>query len=71
MIERYSLVDRFINSVKGALAGALFGVFFAVLAAFARGGPELTSGIMETWWWFSALGAFTGLFTPLSGESST
>jgi CDP-diglyceride synthetase len=64
------MVDRFKNSVKGALAGALFGILFAVAATFFRGGPDLTTGIMETWWWFSALGAFAGLFAPLGGASS-
>lgn len=60
------MVDRVKNSVKGALGGALFGILFAVVASFFHGGPELIAGIAETWWWFAALGAFAGLFAPLS-----
>jgi len=46
----------------GALAGALFGIFFAAFASITHNGPELITGIKETWWWFAALGAFAGAF---------
>jgi len=58
------MIDRVKNSVKGALGGALFGIFFAAVASLFHGGPELFDGIKETWWWFAGLGVFAGLFAP-------
>ncbi len=60
---------RIKNSVKGALGGALFGVFFATVASMLHGGPELIVGIKETWWWFAGLGAFAWFFSPSGGEN--
>ncbi len=49
------------NTVLGTLGGALFGVGFGALASFFEGGPELMTGIRESWLWFAIMGAFLGV----------
>lgn len=41
----------------GLVVGAAFGVLFGALASVFRNGPELTTGVLESWWWFSLAGA--------------
>ncbi|MEY4631395.1 MAG: hypothetical protein RIQ81_1515 [Pseudomonadota bacterium] len=36
--------------------GAAFGVLFGALASIFQGGPEMSRGIQETWWWFAVAG---------------
>ena len=59
------------NVLIGAIAGALFGIGFGALASFFEGGPELLTGIKESWLWFTVMGAifgFSGLY-PYSEKS--
>ena len=58
------MVHTIKKTIVWSLFGGLFGVFFAVCASFLHMGPALTDGILETWWWFAALGAFAGYFKP-------
>ena len=59
------------NTVLGAIAGGLFGVGFGALASFFEGGPDMMTGIEESWLWFAVMGAFIGLggSFPYTGES--
>jgi hypothetical protein len=36
--------------------GAGFGVVFGMIGSLFKGGPTLTQGIAECWWWFAAAG---------------
>ena len=51
----------FANTLIGAIGGALFGVGFGALASFFEGGPELITGIQESWLWFAVMGSFIGI----------
>lgn len=48
-------------TLLGALAGALFGAAFGAFASVFYNGPELWTGVSESWGFFSALGAAMGL----------
>ena len=49
------------NTVLGGIGGALFGIGFGALASFFEGGPELMTGIQESWPWFTVMGCFIGI----------
>ena len=55
---RYNRIP--LGFAAGAIGGAVFGVVFGAVASIFEGGPSLLSGIQESWWWFSSLGAFAG-----------
>ncbi|MEM8556477.1 MAG: hypothetical protein AAGG50_01430 [Bacteroidota bacterium] len=45
----------------GAVAGAAFGVFFGAFASVFHNGPELWTGVRESWGFFALIGAAMGL----------
>ncbi|NBC16362.1 MAG: hypothetical protein GVY18_03495 [Bacteroidetes bacterium] len=47
--------------VGGFVLGAAFGVAFGALASVFEGGPELWTGVRESWAWFAGMGALMGL----------
>jgi branched-subunit amino acid permease len=48
--------NRIASIAAWTLGGAAFGVFFGAVAAIFQGGPEVSRGIQETWWWFAVAG---------------
>ena len=44
------------NVLTWTILGALFGIFFGVVASIFQGGPDIVIGIKETWWWFATAG---------------
>lgn len=48
--------NRIASIAAWTLGGAAFGVFFGAVAAIFQGGPEVSRGIQETWWWFAMAG---------------
>ncbi|MEO0559799.1 MAG: hypothetical protein AAF170_16640 [Bacteroidota bacterium] len=56
------MMTRLLTGLAAGFAlGALFGVAFGALASVFEGGPPAWVGIVESWWWFAAAGAFMGL----------
>lgn len=47
--------------VGGFVLGAAFGAAFGALASVFEGGPELWTGVRESWGWFAGMGALMGL----------
>lgn len=48
-------------TLLGAVAGALFGAGFGAFASVFHNGPELWTGVRESWGFFAVLGAAMGL----------
>lgn len=64
-IERFKIND-IRTIVSWTVGGALFGIFFGASAAIFQGGPEISQGIQETWWWF----AIAGFLAATVGKTS-
>jgi hypothetical protein len=59
---RFAAVGRVLGyGVGGCVLGAAFGAGFGALASVFEGGPELWTGVRESWAWFAVLGALMGL----------
>lgn len=56
-----SLALLLLGLAVGTVAGAAFGVFFGALASVFHNGPELWTGVRESWGFFAVLGAAIGL----------
>jgi hypothetical protein len=60
--ERRAAIGRILGyAVGGFVLGAAFGAAFGALASVFEGGPELWTGVHESWAWFAVLGALMGL----------
>lgn len=59
-----SLLYRpFWMTLLGVAAGALFGVAFGAFASVFEGGPDVLTGIRESWGWFAGVGALIAFGT--------
>lgn len=61
MHSSHSLRALAAATLLGAVAGAFFGVFFGAFASVFHNGPELWTGVQESWGFFAVLGAAMGL----------
>lgn len=59
--ERPLLTTLLLALCIGTAAGAAFGVFFGAFASVFHNGPELWTGIRESWGFFAFIGAAMGL----------
>ena len=50
-----------LSGLLGVFGGALFGVGFGALASVFHNGPDLATGVRESWAWFAVLGGLLGL----------
>ena len=59
---------NFKSAIIGAIIGGLFGVFFGAFASFFSApfaiGPDMWTGVQQSWWWFAIVGFILGIASP-------